>query len=271
MPYEPPDPPNPSAPEQPEAKTAAQKAGYWGETKESGSDPTRGEKHWDPQWEKRARKILGSDTVGSLGDLYDPQHRRWLNKQLRKAKGKGKEAAAAAAPVEEVADTGVEESDGGLKPTAQGGRKQWEDISAGEQLGSLFPERRVPGEEPGDEAMPGGNMADESRVDPDAPGTAGDQYQTGLWSEEDQSRVQDAQRGTAGGTDTGEQLQTGLWGPEDQARAGETGDVTAEDQRSSLADTGLWTGPEAGGDGVRLPTEDWPPRRLPVTFYTGGM
>lgn len=269
MPYEPPDPPNPPAPVQPEAQTAAQKAGYWGETKESGSDPTRGEKHWDPQWEKRARKILGSDVVGGLGDLYDPEHRKQLNRMLRAKKGKGGKAAAA--PVEEVAevtDTGVEESDGGLKPVAQGGRKQWEDIEAGQQLGGLFPERRVPGDE-GREAMPGGNM-DEDRTDPDAVGTPAGEYQTGLWSDEDQARAQDAQRGTAGGTETGDQAQTGFWGPEDQARAGESGDVTAEDQRAAL-DTGLWTGPEAGGEGVRLPTEDWPPRKIPVTFYTGGM
>lgn len=273
--YEPPAPPQPPKPPQPPAEapqpelTAAQQAGFFGETKESGSDPTRGEKHWDPQWEKRARKILGSDVVGGLGDLYDPEHRRWLNKQLRKAKGKGKgKDKAATQPVEEAAD--VPEAAGGADdggPVAQGSADQYKDLTAGTQLGHLFPERQVPGGDQ-DQAMPGGNIDkdQEGRQDGRRAGS-GEWYDTG---------TEYGDRGGAGpaGDQTGgagEPYQTGVWTPEDEARSR---DATAGTQ-SEAFDTGLWTGPSAGGDPgqstTRLPSRPWPPDKYPTNYYTGGM
>ena len=42
-----------------------------------------GGQKWDAGWERRARKILGNK-VGSQQDLMDPEHRRWINRKLRK-------------------------------------------------------------------------------------------------------------------------------------------------------------------------------------------
>jgi hypothetical protein len=272
---EPPAPPQPPAPQPPPQQqaeapapqqTAAQQAGYFGETKESGSDPTRGEKHWDPQWEKRARKILGSDVVGGLGDLYDPEHRKQLNRMLRAAKGKGKKGKDATVPVEEAAD--VPEAAGGADdggPVGQGSREQYEDITAGQQLGDLFPTRQVPG---GDRPVPGGNI----EKDYGQPGAGpSDQLQTGFWSPEDQARSDAADRGGASGGPTGDPYQTGLWTPEDEARQQGAGQ-TAGGQAEALQ-TGLWEGPPAdpGGSNVREATQPWPPPSLQPTFYTGGM
>lgn len=240
-------------------QTAAQRAGYHGETRESGSDPNRGEKHWDPAWEKRMRNLLGDESVGGEGDLYDPKHREWLNRQARKKRGESAGAGGAAAgeeatqPLEEAAAEAPTPTPQGQLPVAQGGATQWANINAGEQLGGLFPERQVPG---GDQerAMPGGNM-DKDRQGP----ASEDLTTTGAWTSEDQARQEGAatERPATGTGGTGG-AGGGTWS---QPAAGE--------QRIALAE-GQWTGPTPDKN-VRQPTEQWPTPSLPPLYYTGGM
>lgn len=42
---------------------------------------------WDAAWERRARSVLGSANVGTREDLMDPEHRKWINRKLRKKRG----------------------------------------------------------------------------------------------------------------------------------------------------------------------------------------
>jgi hypothetical protein len=90
--------------------------------------------------------------------LYDPEHRRWLNKKLR-ASGKGAGAGEGeGAATEEGTGEGTEGTPGGEvpeEPLASGSREQVGTISA--QLGAMFPTRGgfesgeiVPGEVPAD-------------------------------------------------------------------------------------------------------------------------
>lgn len=264
----PPKPPTPPAPpaagEQAAAveQTAAQKAGWEGDTKESGSDPNRGDKQWDPQWEKRMRAKLG-DKVGSLGDLYDPKHRQWLNKQARKQKGGGGGA-------EEVAPTGEEtpveeevtpenEATTGL-PVAQGSADQLKGL---ETPAWGMPERQVPG---GDKTA--------EMQDPTS------QMETGLWTPEDEAR----QAGGATRDGQQEQMQTGLWTPEDEARAsaadqaegldGGAGGGTAPTGEMFVTNAGIappeYPKPNTGSKFAQ-PTSPWPPPPVQPTYYTGGM
>ena len=276
-----PEPPNPAQPpapptagQQAEALTAAQKAGYYGETKESGSDPTRGEKHWDPQWEKRARKILGSEAVGGLGDLYDPEHRKRLNRMLRaQRRGKGK---AAAKPVEEAAptqtpeeatETGAETPKTGL-PTAQGSAGQLREKLPGNQIDWEMPGRRVPGEDRG--GWEPGRPVEGIRGEPwdtgteypgGGPSAAGPGYQTGLWTPEDEARARAADQ--AGGLDEGFMPGGNMAGGTQQGR---------EDQYVTNAGILPADYPQLpkGGD-IKQPTTPWPPPVVQPTFYTGGM
>ena len=72
---------------------------------------------WDAAWEKRAKKLLG-DRAGSHADMADPQHRRWVNKQLKKQKasaGGGGETPAEEPPAETAPPPG--EAEGGPPDT----------------------------------------------------------------------------------------------------------------------------------------------------------
>ncbi len=266
---EPPTPPQPPAPpaagQQAAALTPAQKAGYYGETKESGSDPTRGEKHWDPQWEKRARKLLGSEAVGGLGDLYDPEHRRRINKMMRKAKRKAKDKAAAKPateePTAEPETGGAEPAPTGQKPVGQGTATQIGGRELGGDIDWSMPTRQVPGEEPTEPGVetPGEALPGPGDQDAGAPSA-----------------------GFPGG-------QTGLWGPEDQARAGEQaggldeialpgGNMAAGSQDQAGREFVTNAGPipvdypqVPSGGNMAQPTSPWPPPPVQPTFYTGGM
>jgi hypothetical protein len=253
-------------------QTAAQKAGYHGETKESGSDPRRGKKQWDPAWERRMRKLLG-DKVGDAGDLYDPKHRQWLNKQARKQKGaKGEVAPTGEEAPPEEAVTPEEEATTGL-PVAQGSADQLRGLEDG---GPKFdmPGRRVPGDGGGDQPLPMGPEEQERLRGMQDPT---EQMQTGLWTDEDQRRQDEAtRRPGAGGPE--DQLQTGLWTPEDEARsrAADQGQALEGDIRQEPYLTGAGVAPPdypkaSGGTKYAQVATPWPPPPIQPTYYTGGM
>ena len=126
----------------------AKAAGFAGERKDEstfGGDSYQ--KDWDPGWEKRLKKSgLFKDKDLTEGALYDPQHRAWLNKQMRKNKKNATGAAGTEVPGEEVEETTEEveetpEEGTGVtpEPMEQGGYEQTSTIGA--QLSGMFPTR----------------------------------------------------------------------------------------------------------------------------------
>lgn len=268
---QPPKPPTPQAP-----PTAGEQAPAVQETPQA----------WDDPWERRARKLLGNENVGTKEDLADPEHRKWMRRKMRKKK-RGQKADAAAVAPEEVAPeeegTGAPGEEGGPKvPVAQGSADQLKGI---EEMEWQMPGRRVPGGgDLGEQVVPGG-VAEQERLrgmqDPTS------QMETGLWTPEDQARqdgTDGARRPGAGGPE--DQMQTGLWTPEDEARS------QAADQAQGLdsgAPGGAGTAPtgeqyvtNAGvappdypkgnvGSNFAQPATPWPPPPIQPTYYTGGM
>lgn len=254
---EPPRPPRPPAP-----PPAGQQA--------PAAQQAEAVQDWDDPWERRARKLLGGENVGTAEDLADPEHRKWLRRKMRKAK-RGRQAATATA-TEEVApeeegstEPEVEPGTEPNLPTAQGSAGQLEGkYPASDQLAGMFPTRDVPG---------GGDRGDQ-------PGGPQDLIETGLWTPEDQARQDEANRPTAnfpGG-------QTGLWTPEDEARsrAGEQGGALQPPGGAGTAPTGEHYLTNAGpappeyptpntGSNFAQPTTPWPPPPVQPTYYTGGM
>ncbi|MCP4900215.1 MAG: hypothetical protein GY906_24855 [bacterium] len=234
---QPANPTAPPAPDSPQA-TAGQQA--------------QGVQEWDSPWERRARKILGSKNVGSAEDLADPEHRKWINRKLRKAKG-AKADAKAAKPVEEVAeeeditpDTGepTVETEAGTEtnlPVAQGSAEQLAERQPGEPVSFAMPERQVPGE------IGGG-----SEQQPEAT-KAADQ---------------------AAGFEGGEEEVAGPVGIEPALPGGSM--PTAPQQPDQFmtnagpAPPEYPQAPQASGNFAQ-PTAPWPPPPVQPTFYTGGM
>lgn len=102
------------------SQDAAAAAGYTGERVDESTYGGAGyDKDWDPAWERRMRKLLGDEMVGDAKALFDPKHRRWLNKQAKKqrAETKTEGTGETEAPVTEQAQTGgVDPGPGGEVP-----------------------------------------------------------------------------------------------------------------------------------------------------------
>lgn len=244
------------APDVPKNAEAPQPAGNVGQQ-------AQGVQDWDDPWERRARKVLGSEAVGSREDLSDPEHRKWINRKLRKARGERKKKQATKPATEEPEpETGGAEpaptETGGAEPvptgpqlpTSQGGAEQLGG-AAGEQLAGLFPERRVPGGPgPGEPEMAGPEPAP-------------------VPEETREGRPEDTTMyGGVAGMVTGEgetlPLPTGGGGAAQQ-RGIEEPVMTA----AGIAPP-EYPAPPTGGT-ARQPSTPWPPPAVQPTFYTGGM
>lgn len=155
-------PPAPDAPSKP--PTEAEELGYTGVRKDESTFGGEGyQRDWDPGWVRQLRKrALASGKISEEdldpAKLYDPEHRRWLNKKL-KGSGKG-----AGAETEAGAGTGTGEGEGTEgtggagapgevpeEPLAAGSREQIGTISG--QLAAMFPSR---GGFESEEITPGG-------------------------------------------------------------------------------------------------------------------
>lgn len=255
--------PTPNAPpDAPAAAPAQPTAPADPGTPQAGQQQTGMEQDWDSPWENRARKILG-DKVGSREDLQDPEHRKWINRKLRKhrAKNKAAKAATTVGPETEPETGGVdpppEPETGGIDPlpenlpTAQGSQEQ-----VGEQLGGIaaMPERRVPGEQT--EPMPeerAGREEQEGEIDLGG-------GRTPEWGPE---------MAQTGGNMAGEQAAAF---EETMGADGRPTTQTEGDQLVTSAGTAPPNYPQAEtGGNMAQPQSPWTSTPVQPTYYTGGM
>lgn len=264
-------PPQPAPqPEAPAAPTAGEqaKAVDWskydygpqatgGSIYKAASGNEYGGPEWDATWEKRARKLLGDEFVGSREGLFDPEKRKEIERALKGAQAKeagagggggggsagaGAGAAATPAPAQTTPAAGAGGA-GGFPVVPQGSARQTATVT--DQLKGLFPSRQVEGAlgitdqpSPATAPPPPTDTATAGGAGP-APGSTS-ASSTSSMSAQDQAQA----------------ISPGLPSPIPGASPGTPPTYAPASQDTS---------------GAPAPTVQWPPALPPLVLYSGGM